>query len=178
MAMEVCESASRYQDVVHIYDKMLELHVLPSKSAYSYVLRACLATRDSESAFKILIKAEDERAATATMHNAVVMICNIARRHDLVVLYLLDQIRRAKASKRFDSDSIAYFKLPANATRQYITDALIALTMNFTTVYSQQQEQLQSMTDLLCSVAYSRDMHFSSGHDTIFIYSFVRSFIH
>ena len=174
MAMEVCESASRYEEVVQIYDKMLQLQVPPSKSAYSYVLRACLATRNAEAAFSILVKADDERLATATMHNAVVMICNVARRHDLVVLYLLDQIRKSKNSRRFDrGDGSNPFssRLPTSATRQYVTDALIALTMNFTTVYAQQQQQLQSMTDLLCAVVHSKEMYFSSGQ---FIHSIHR----
>lgn len=151
MAMDVCESDLRYEEVIEIYHLMISHKVCPSKSSFSFALRACAALKDGEQAYKVFRGAHRAGAATVFMFNSTLILLDSIKRNEMAVKVLRDILTISSSSilekdvDVFEDDDFVStnpFKMrppPAWLTRRILSTALQNLTENFATYFTDTQ---------------------------------------
>ena len=95
MAMDVCEGAKRYREVLSLFHLMLEHRVMPSKSSFTFALRACSALQNGDEAVRCIRAAQKHHgtaSATAFMYNSTIVLLDTMNRNDLAVKVYRDLI--------------------------------------------------------------------------------------
>ena len=174
MAMDVCERYQKYDEIISLYDTMTKkMQVMPSKSSFSYVLRACnalgAADRNIELTTEILEKLEHSSLGfyNALIQSAINIYCT-SKRYDLAVKYILNYV---KSPKQTDPSGKREYRVMSSETiRQVLTGTLLELTRKFSTIYvssatadsSGFNEVISDTTELLNITAENTDVYFAS----------------
>ena len=69
---------------------MMAHKVMPSKSSFSFALRACAAIKDGEQAVKVIRGAQLAGAATPFMYNSTLVLLDNMKRSDMAIKVLRD----------------------------------------------------------------------------------------
>lgn len=174
MAMDVCERYQKYDEIISLYHTMTKkMQVTPSKSSFSYVLRACnalgAADRNIELTTEILEKLEHSSLGfyNALIQSAINIYCT-SKRYDLAVKYILNYIKSPKQTD--PSGKREYRVISSETIRQVLTGTLLELTRKFSTIYvssatadsSGFNEVISDTTELLNITAENTDVYFAS----------------
>ena len=152
MAMDVCQGVKRYREVLSLFHLMLAQHVMPSKSSFSFALRACAALSDGDEAVRCIRAAERHNAATSFMYNSTLVLLDTMKRSDLVVVVFRDLMAASQDPEVADDPprNIHYSAHPSASmqssrvrlpppwmTRRVLNNALMDLTDNFATYFTE-----------------------------------------
>jgi pentatricopeptide repeat protein len=139
---------------------MISHNVQPSKSSFSFALRACSFLKDGEEAVKVIRAAQLAGAATPFMYNSTLVLLDNMRRNDMALKMLRDILSiGASSDVAVPSNSTTYtsnpeddsgYHLPSGGssqpnrmrlppgwlTRRIISNALQNLTENFSVYFT------------------------------------------
>jgi hypothetical protein len=120
IAMDVCQEANRYREVVQLYFTMLEQFDGPAKSSLSFAFRACEKLKDPDIAVKLLVTACEKGVSTNALTGMVIGFCASLGRIDrsmeaYEIAYKDDLVDESKF-------------VPITNTRRLVSDALDWLT--------------------------------------------------
>jgi pentatricopeptide repeat protein len=80
----------RYREVVDTYHLMIAHRIQPSKSSFSFALRACSFLKDGEQAVRVIRGAQLAGAATPFMYNSTLVLLDGMKRNDMALKVLRD----------------------------------------------------------------------------------------
>ena len=80
----------RYREVVATYHLMISHKIQPSKSSFSFALRACSFLKDGEQAVRVIRGAQLAGAATPFMYNSTLVLLDGMKRNDMALKVLRD----------------------------------------------------------------------------------------
>ena len=138
MAMDVCEGAKRHREVLSLFHLMLEHRVMPSKSSFTFALRACSALQDGEEAVRCIRAAQKHHgtaSATAFMYNSTIVLLDTMNRNDLAVKVYRDLI--AAGAKEMGTPEEEWMTFRANGN-YYISHPIISPSQSWSKFASNQ----------------------------------------
>ena len=139
---------------------MISHNVQPSKSSFSFALRACSFLKDGEEAVKVIRAAQLAGAATPFMYNSTLVLLDNMRRNDMALKMLRDILSIGASSDAavpsnttaymFNSEDDSGYHTPSGGslqtnrmrlppgwlTRRIISNALQNLTENFSVYFT------------------------------------------
>lgn len=156
MTMDVLEAQYQYERVIYVYFLMRKANITTTKSAMNFAMRAASHLLDSNLALSILADARSLGFDTSQMYNITMVLCDKQGRHSDAVKVLLDMIylnrqhnlpveenQRTHSSVSLSllstsSPSSFRSRLPSVwITRRVISNALDALTKNFSMLFTE-----------------------------------------
>lgn len=166
MTMDVLEAQHQHERVLHVYHLMRKANITTTKSALNFAMRAATQLMDSNLALSILADARGWALDSSQMYNATMLLCDKQGRHSDAIKVLLDMIdltRRHNSSQHSlfvegthttssptslssppslksstPSSSTVRNRLPSVwITRRVISNALDALTKNFSLLFTE-----------------------------------------
>ena len=146
--------------MIATYHMMISHNVQPSKSSFSFALRACSFLKDGEEAVKVIRAAQLAGAATPFMYNSTLVLLDNMRRNDMALKMLRDILSIGASSDAtspsnttafmFNSEDDSGYHTPSGGssqsnrmrlppgwlTRRIISNALQNLTENFSVYFT------------------------------------------
>ena len=154
MAMDVMESNQEYQKVLDAYTLMRDAGIPASKSSLNFAIRAASQLMDCDFALKLLSDAVEQGLDHCNLYNATMIICDKRGRHADAISVLLSLFATSNTSNVLKKDSssvqLASYVFPSSIsssfrnrlpsvwiTRRVISNALDALTRNFSSLFTE-----------------------------------------
>lgn len=175
MAMDVCERYQKYDEIINLYHTMTKnMSVLPSKSSFSYVLRACNALGNFDGSVDLATEALDKLEcgnigfSAALVHSGINIYC-ASKRYDLAIKYILNHIKASKYTDPYGNKRDNRV-VSSEIVRQVLTGTLLELTRKFSTIYTRSttvdsggfNELIRDTTELLNMTAENLEIYFAS----------------
>eukprot|EP01038_Epipyxis_sp_PR26KG_P006246 gene6246-8604_t len=140
MAMDVAENVYEYSTILSLYDKMINFNVQPSKSSFSFSMRAAVKLMDDEAMLKILRTAQRVNMDTFSMYNSTIVMCDYAGKYRLAIQVYLELYQLSLGLPINNSSYINYNvkgRIPSTwVTKRIISNAIDALTANFSNTFT------------------------------------------
>ena len=145
MTMDVLESYHEYDKMIHVYQMMINASIPISKSSLSFAMRAALNVMDSSFAIKLLEDARREGLDNGYLYNTTMVLCDKCGRHEEATRALLMALTSSHglsppplSSTISSLGSMGRPRLPSVwITRKVISNALDALTRNFSALFTE-----------------------------------------
>jgi len=135
MAMDVLEGYGRGAEVMELYAVRAAFGLKPSKSCFKFAMQACASDRNVDGALLVLRDAQACSLDSPSMYNMTVILADAKGRNEEAITVLLQPASSPEEAPVFPPKPSNM--PPVWVTREIISNALIALTRNFSASFTE-----------------------------------------
>jgi len=132
--MDVLEGYGRGAEVMELYAVRAAFGLKPSKSCFKFAMQACASDRNVDGALLVLRDAQACSLDSPSMYNMTVILADAKGRNEEAITVLLQPASSPEEAPVFPPKPSNM--PPVWVTREIISNALIALTRNFSASFT------------------------------------------